>query len=79
MTEVATDWIDVGIGVGITRRKPLPSRLWVQLQTFHYKKDAIAWATEHGFAKSSVTRRYGRFEYAYVIVSVTSILATLKE
>ena len=75
MTVETSTWIDLGIGGGITRRDPVPSALWSKLRIFHYKKDAVSWAVSNGFLKSSVERRYGRFEYGYVIVSGTQALS----
>lgn len=52
---------------GLIASDPIKSQVWVQILGFYTRKEAEDHAVSIGWPKTSVQRRFGRFEYKWVI------------
>lgn len=67
MNNQSINAVEIPYAAGVSNRTPIESKLWVQVKTFFHKRDAVAYARENGFRVCDVEKRFGRFEYAWVI------------
>jgi len=75
MATATINYVDLPMAAGVSRRCPIQSSLWIQIKTFAFKKDAIAFCDANGLSRSMVQKRFGRFEYAWVLMSGTHAMA----